>query len=225
MSAQRVLILGAGGHAQVVADALLRGLEAGFPTAPIGYLDDNIDLQGRQFLGLPVLGSIGDLQSLPHDAVIIAIGDNRVRQRLFKELQAKGEQFAIARHPSAVIAPGVIINPGCMVSAGVVINTGSVIGANTILNTVASIDHHNVVGDHVHIAPGSHTGGEVQIGCGVLLGMGAVVLPRHSVGEWSIVGAGAVVCADLPQNVLATGIPARVRRRVDVPPDFPPAER
>lgn len=149
-----VLILGAGGHAQVVADALLRARDAGQPVNPIGYLDDNIALYRHAFLGLPVLGDIEALNRIPHDAVIIAIGDNQIRKRLADALSAAGETFAIACHPAAIIAPDVLIEPGAMICAGVVVNTGSAVGAHVILNTGCTIDHHNRIDDYVHIAPG-----------------------------------------------------------------------
>lgn len=204
------LILGAGGHAQVVADILLCANAAGSPVRPIGFLDDDPSLQGQQFLGLSVLGVIDQHVRIGHDLVIIGIGDNRTRRRLFEEFSARGEQFAIARHPSAIIASDVLIGSGSVICAGVVVNTGSVIGMNTILNTACTIDHHNRIGDHVHVAPGTHLGGEVRVGEGALIGIGATILPRCSVGAWSVVGGGACVVGAVPSGVIVTGVPARL---------------
>jgi acetyltransferase-like isoleucine patch superfamily enzyme len=72
-----------------------------------------------------------------------------------------------------------------------------------------------VIGDHAHVAPGVHTGGEVRIGEGTLVGIGATVMPGCSVGSWSVIGAGAVVTADLPGSVTAVGVPARILRRLN----------
>jgi acetyltransferase EpsM len=206
----RVLIVGAGGHAQVVADILLRMQEVGGGLTPVGYLDDNPALADQSLLGLPVLGAVTHLSTIAHDALIVAIGDNASRQHLFETLQSRGERFVVARHPSAVIAPDVQIGPGSMICAGVVVNPGSIVGANVILNTGCTVDHHNHIGNHVHIAPGVHLGGEVTIGEGALVGIGATVMPRRRVGPWSVVGAGALVHADLPDGVTAAGVPARV---------------
>ena len=205
----RVIILGAGGHAQVVADILWRMADAGADIAPVAYLDDNPALKGQAFLGVPVLGGTAVLPTVPHDAVIIAIGNNAVRQRLYETLQAAGEQFVIARHPTAVIAPDVQIGPSCMICANVVINTGSIIGANVILNTSCTVDHHNQIEDHVHIAPGAHLGGNVYIGEGTLVGIGATVMPQRQVGACSQIGAGAVVVHNLAAGITAVGIPAK----------------
>lgn len=208
----RVIILGAGGHGYVVADILMRGHESGAPARPVGYLDDDPALAGWSFLGLPVLGPVSMWSEIPHDALVVAIGENQTRKRLFQMMADRGEKFAVARHPSAVVAPDVLIGPGSMICAGVVVNPGSVIGANVILNTGCTVDHHNRIGDHVHIAPGVHLGGEVVIEEGVLVGIGATIMPQRQVGAWGIVGAGALVHHDVPAGLTAVGVPARIRK-------------
>ena len=210
----RVLILGAGGHAQVVADILFQMQKAGMSVKPIGYLDDNPDLIGQVLLGIPVLGKMDDLAAIDHDAIIVAIGDNRTRHDFFVTLSAQGEKFIIAQHPSAIIAPDVTIGLGSMICAGAIINPGSSIGFNVILNTGSTIDHHNKIGDHAHIAPGVHLGGDVRIGEGTLVGIGTTIIPQHSVGEWSIIGAGSIVTKNIPDKIVATGVPARVIRKL-----------
>lgn len=212
---QRVLIVGAGGHAQVVADILLRAREAGAAVAPIGYLDDNPACWGHELLGLPIFGAIDKHSAVDHDALIIAIGDNRIRQQLFDRLQQQGCDFIIAQHPAATLAPDVQIGKGSVICAGVVVNPGSDIGANAILNTGSTIDHNNTIADHVHIAPGVHLGGNVQIEQGALLGIGAIVMPGRRIGTWSTVGAGSLVHRDIPNCVVAFGVPAKVVEATD----------
>lgn len=208
----RILILGAGGHGQVVADILARSAGAGTPDRVIGYLDDNPHMHDKWLLNVQVLGHLSDIDVISHDELVLAIGDNRRRQQLFAQLSARGESFAIARHPAAVIAPDVRIGPGTVICAGVIINPGSVIGSNVILNTGCSIDHHNQIGDHAHIAPGAHLGGDVTIGEGVLIGIGAIVMPQRHIGRWSVLGAGALATHDLSDHVVAIGVPAQVSK-------------
>lgn len=216
-SAMRVLILGAGGHGQVVADILLRMQAAGAKLTPSGYLDDNPELTGKFLLGLPVLGPLAALPFIPHEAVIVAIGNNELRSRIFRALQAQGEYLVTARHPQTTISPDVSIGPGSTICAGVIVNPGSTIGANAILNTGCTVDHHNHISDHTHVAPGARLGGDVQIGEGTLIGIGAIVMPQRSVGAWSVVGAGALVTRNLPAHVVAIGAPARIIRHLPKP--------
>jgi sugar O-acyltransferase (sialic acid O-acetyltransferase NeuD family) len=206
----RVLIIGAGGHGQVVADILLAELRSGdTDTQPIGFLDDDITLHGCTFLGLPVLGSLAQVSRIEHEAVVVAIGVNRTRQRISQRLQAQGNRFVRAIHPAAIIGSGVEIATGTMVCAGVVVNTGAHIGQGVILNTGCTVDHHNHIADYSHIAPGVHLGGDVTIGEGTLVGVGATIMPQRRVGAWSVVGAGAAVIEDVRAGKRVIGVPAR----------------
>lgn len=212
---RRVLILGAGGHAHVVADILLRMRNSGGGVQPIGFLDDRPQLAGQSVLGLPVLGRLSSLPDIPHDAAIIAIGDNRARCRIFAELAGQGETFDVARHPSATVASDARIGAGSVICAGAIVNPASVVGENVILNTACSVDHHNTIGDHAHIAPGAHLGGDVRIGEGALIGIGATILPQRAVGAWSVIAAGSVVTKNVADGVVAAGAPARIVRKLD----------
>lgn len=208
----RVLLLGAGGHASVVADSVLRAAEAGAPLELVGFLDDSSDLHGTEVLGRPVLGPIDLVGRVEHDALVAAIGDNRARAELVARLGALGAApLLTVIHPTAVIAPDARIGAGSMISAAVVITTGTVIGENVIANTGCTVDHHCRIGDFAHIGPGAHLGGNVIVGEGALVGIGSSVAPGRSIGDWSIIGAGAAVVDSVADNITAVGVPARSR--------------
>lgn len=206
----RIVIVGAGGHAQVVADIIFAMRVAGEDVEVAGFVDDDRQRQGQELLGRPILGSITALAEIDYDALVVAIGDNATRRRLFTEFQEDRQQLAVACHPRATIAAGVVIGPGAVICAGAVVNTGSEIGPNVILNTGCTVDHHNRIGAHSHIAPGVHMGGDVTIGEETLIGIGATILPQTTVGSKVTVAAGAVVHRSVADGTIVAGVPARV---------------
>lgn len=200
-----MLIIGAGGHAKVVAD-ILRTQGA----YVLGYLDDDISLYGEQRLGLPVLGPVETYPDFNPDGLIIGIGSNSVRHAIAGKLDAKAEKLWInAIHPQAVIAPSVQLGVGIVVAAGVVINPDAVIGNHAIINTGATVDHDCVIGHYAHIAPGVNLAGNVQIDDECFVGIGSVAIPGCHIGANTIVGAGSVVISNIPAGVIAKGVPAR----------------
>ncbi|MEF2146590.1 MAG: acetyltransferase [Desulfovibrionaceae bacterium] len=203
----KVVIIGAGGHGQVVADILFHMWRRGRDLELLGFLDSDPELTGKQFLGLKVLGTEERLDDIGHDAVVLAIGDNR--QRMIAAERLEDELLVSAIHPSAVLAPDVSVKPGAMICAGAVVNPGSVIGPHAIINTGATVDHHNQIGAYSHIAPGVNLGGEVVVGTGALVGIGSSVVPRVRIGDWAVAGAGAVVTRDVPDGEIWAGVPAR----------------
>ena len=201
----RVLIIGAGGHGQVVADMLRAAARASEPIEFAGYLDDCV----VQTADGSVLGPVSAVRQIPHDRVVVAIGDNHTRACLSERLRAAGERLMVARHPTAILSDRVCIGEGTMICAGVIACVGASMGRGVILNTGCTVDHYARIGDYAHVAPGVRIGGEVSIGEGALIGIGAVVLPRVTIGRGAIVGAGAVVTRDVPPDVTVVGVPAR----------------
>ena len=213
VSVRRIIVVGAGGHGQVVADALLAARDAEGEAAPVGFVDDDASLVGSEILGLPVLGTTAGIRDLDFDAAIVAVGDNRARRQLFLRLQELGVPLANAIHPAATVGRGVQLGAGIAVFAGAVTNTGSVIGDGAILNTACSVDHHCEIGAFAHVAPGTHLGGNVRIGEGALVGVGSAIAPGRTIGDWAVVGAGSAVVSDISSRAVAVGVPARVVSR------------
>jgi acetyltransferase EpsM len=204
-----IVIIGAGGHAKVVADIARR---AGLAVA--GFLDTvNPDRQGAPFQGVTVLGGLEQLDLLASKGVrqaVVAVGDCTARLHLAEYALGAGFMLPVLIHPSAVLAPDALVGDGTVLAAGAIVNPGASVGAHVIVNTAASVDHDCVVGDGVHIAVGARLAGRVTIGRGTWIGMGALVKEGVRVGAESIVGAGALVLEDVPDRVTAYGSPAKV---------------
>lgn len=205
------VIVGGGGHARVIVDALQsQGL------APRGVLDPDPTLRGATLYGVPVLGGDERLPQLAREGVthfivgLGGVGDNGPRRRLFDLAVAQGLAPWTVRHPSAVCSPRAAIGAGSFLGPAVVVNAGAVIGVNVILNSGAIVEHDGVVGDHAHIASGACLGGGVRVGPSAHIGAGATVRQGVTIGAAAIVGAGAVVVQDVAPATVVAGVPARL---------------
>lgn len=208
MPTDKLLLIGAGGHAKVVYDALRCGSES----LDVEVRDDDFTLNGRIFFDCKIIAPIGDLAELPM-RVHIAIGNNRARGLLGQALQDIGKSCYTVIHPKATLSPYARIGAGVFVAAGAIVGPAAEIGAGVIINHGAIIDHDCQVGAWSHVAPNATLGGGVCIGEGGFIGAGAVILPGLSVGDWAVVGAGAVVTKNVQAGETVVGVPARVIRK------------
>jgi len=206
-----LVIWGAAGHGRVVADAARTSAQFDLR----GFIDDNPALHGSTVHDLPVWAGLDALTQLPpppHTQIIIAVGHNATRWQLAQRVLAAGWPLATVIHPRAVLARDVMPGAGTFLAAGAVVNPGCRVGACVIINTLAGVDHDCTLADAVHIAPGAHLAGNVSIGTQTLVGLGAVVREGIRIGAGCTIAAAAAVVADLPDNVLALGVPARIRK-------------
>lgn len=204
-----VNVLGAGGHAKVVINAL-----QALGTNILGITDPNPETHGKIILGVTVLGGDDAVFEHAFDSVILVngVGSTIVsdhRKIIYQRFLDAGYTFRTVVHPSTVIGGDTEISGGSVVMAGVVIQPGCRIGANSIINTRASIDHDCVIGAHTHIAPGVVLGGEISVGEGCHIGAGATVVQSINIGDGALIAAGATVVSDVPTNGRVAGVPAR----------------
>lgn len=197
MNYPKVLLEGGGGHAKVVIDCLLSE-----GREVVGIFDPKYE---GQLFGVPAFRKY-DEAFRREAGFIIAIGNNAKRKEVAGKIR---HSFTTTSHTSAIISPFTKIGSGCMIFHRAIIQTGSLVGNHVILNTGAQVDHDATIADFVHVAPRATLCGNVTVGEGTLIGAGAVVLPGVTLGKWAIVGAGAVVSADVPDYAVVVGVPAR----------------
>jgi len=204
-----VVVIGAGGHAKVVVDALLLlGAEL------LCLTDTDSAKHGTSVLGVPVLGDDSLLTDYPPGSVDLAmgVGSARVspsRRRIFEQMKRMGYNFRTLIHPGALIGREVLLGEGCQVMAGAVIQAGSALGMNVLVNTRASVDHDCRIGDHAHVGPGAVLGGDVTLGADCHIGCGAALIHGVQLGCGVQVGAGAAVISHCNDETIVLGVPGK----------------
>lgn len=205
----RVIIIGGGGHAQALEDAL--SLLGGFEI--VGFTDLKPCPKMQSFY----LGSddIIAAQYSPQEVALVnAIGSSSTppqhREKIYKQFKKLGYRFQSVIHPSVIVSKGATLGEGVQLMPGAIVNVDTVIGDNTLINTKASIDHGCCISAHCHIAPGVTVSGDVTIGVGCHIGTGAVIRNGITIGDSTLIGAGAVVVKNMPPGVIAFGVPAKI---------------
>jgi sugar O-acyltransferase (sialic acid O-acetyltransferase NeuD family) len=202
-------IIGASGHAKVVADAALcSGWEQ------VTFYDD----RWPKIENIGPCNIIGTTQNCladasKYDGIIIAIGDNSARMEKLTLFLNENIHLATIIHPSAIISATAKIEPGSVIFAKAVLNPDCSIGAGTIINTGAIIEHDCIIGYAAHISPGVCLAGNVQVGNLSWIGIGSCARQRIKIGNNVMVGAGSVVVDDLPDNCTAFGVPAKIYKK------------
>ena len=135
---------------------------------------------------------------------------------LFSELIGKpvGEDFGLFPPfytdfgKNITIGDRVFINAGCKFQdqGGITIDDGALIGHRVLLATL-NHDFAPEKRQQLHPAP-------IHIGKNVWIGANATVTPGVSIGDNAVIAAGAVVNRDIPANVIAGGVPAKVIREL-----------
>lgn len=198
---KKVVIIGASGHAKVIADIVIKSGDE-----LVGFLDDNTELP-ESIIGYPYLGTVDKYSGYADECFfIIGIGNNLIRKKIAERIDAR---WYTAVHPSAQLAIDTHIGEGTAVMANAVINTSAVIGRHCIINTGSIIEHDNRIGDYVHISPNATLCGTVLVGELTHIGAGATVKNNISVCGNVIVGAGATVVRNIAEQGTFVGIPAR----------------
>ena len=215
-----IFIFGASDHARVVIDIVER--EGRYRIA--GLLDSHKP-KGYRLGSYEVLGSEHDLADLIRRMGvrqgIVGIGDNWTRRVITQKMLAidRTFQFVTAVHPSAFITPGVRLGPGTIVMGQAWIGIDLDIGEGCVVSSKASFEHDSSMGDFSSLGAGVTCGGNVQLGYASALCIGVTVIHGIQIGRHTVVGAGSMVLQDLPDGVVAYGLPARIIR------DRQPCER
>jgi sugar O-acyltransferase (sialic acid O-acetyltransferase NeuD family) len=193
-------LFGASGHCKVVIEIILES-----KALRIESIVDHNPIYTAIF-DIPVL-DFTVVKNFEGKQFIVSIGDNRSRKNVVEIINAI---YLKAIHPKAIVSRFSIVSEGSVVMAGAVINPHSKIGKHCIINTGAIVDHECVIEDYVHISPNASLAGNVTVGEGAFVGIGAAIIQGVNIGKWAVVGAGAVILNDVPDYAVVVGIPGKI---------------
>lgn len=216
---QSIVILGAGGFGREVLDIIIAQNKVSKRWKILGFIDENPELKGKALNGYPVLGSFDwfskiDLKEI---RVVCAIGDNISKKKVVEKAKGLGLRFANVVHPSVIMTEFVTLGEGVIICAGCILTNQITIENHVIINLDVTIGHDSIIEDFCTLSPGVHISGRNKIGEGANVGTGAVTIQGITIGRWSIIGAGAVVAQDIPDKVVAVGVPAKPIKQVEEP--------
>ena len=206
-----LIIIGASGFGREVAWLVERINKNNPEWHLIGFIDDDENLTGKTINGYPVLGPLNKLSSIDNAWLVCAIGSSNIREGIIHRVNqiCDDAQFATLIDPSVIFSERVKIGVGSIICANSILTVDVEIGSHVIINLDCTIGHDAILSDFVTVYPGVNISGITQIGEGAELGTGSLIIQSKSIGDHSIVGAGAVVIRNLPDNCTAVGNPAK----------------
>lgn len=209
---KKIAVFGAGGFGREV-HSLIEQLNFITPQYEfIGYFDDGIE-KNTIINDYPILGGINELNSYSSDICIaLAIGNPVIKRRVYDQIKNSKVSFPTLIHPSVLIGnlKHNKIGDGCIICAYVVITVNIIIEDFVILNLSCTVGHDTTIKRFSSFMPTVNISGEILIGEGVYAGTGSKIINQLRIGNNTIIGSGAVVTTDLPDNCTAVGVPAKV---------------
>ncbi|MGQ4879919.1 acetyltransferase [Billgrantia sp. LNSP4103-1] len=202
---RRLAIFGASGHGKVVADI---AIQSGWQE--LAFYDDAWPSRDSHE-AWPILGTFAMLlhRLADFDGIVVAIGNNSVREAKLEVLLAQDAPIVTLIHPRATVSALAMLGVGSVVVAGGVINAFAKVGPGCIVNSNATVGHDCRLGSCVHVAPGANVAGGVTIGRLSWIGAGAVVRQGVALGSAVEVGVGAAVVRNIDDRLVVAGVPAR----------------
>lgn len=208
-----MLIVGAKGFAKEVLEIFHQKDE----TKNLCFYDDVssdiADLLYNQFKVLKNEQEAKEYIETTSPEFVLGIGNPQLRYQLMKKFQNLGGISISSISKFAEIGSfGVKIGDGCNILGGVKISNDVTIGKGTIIYYNSIITHDVTIGEFCEISPGATLLGRCKVGKFVKIGAGAIIFPDVEIGDYSIIASGAVVRNDIPENTMAAGVPAEIKK-------------
>lgn len=203
-------MIGAGGHAAVLAEILLEQNRQ-----LIAVVSPDLIKENSPLFGVTQISSDEELLTIysPQDVELVngvgSIPRNNIRSKLSTFFTGKGYSFSRVISQKAILSNFLTLEEGVQIMPGAVIQVNTVVGKNSIINTGAIVEHDCTIGANNHIAPGVTLSGGVITDSDVHVGTGANIIQGIHIGQAAVVGAGTTISRNVPAGQVL--IPARSR--------------
>lgn len=185
---EKLLLVGAGGFGRVV-------LEYASCHYNCAFLDDG---DATIVDGVPVIGKTGDMKKFfpEYKLLLVTIGNNMLRERLYQEAASIGYSFPNIIHPTAYVSPHAHIGYGCVILNYAVIQNNAKCGDGCILNPGVELHHDSSIGSYCLIYTNSvirsltFVGNRVWIGSTSTVSTSAVVPDDATISDGEVFKAG-----------------------------------
>jgi sugar O-acyltransferase (sialic acid O-acetyltransferase NeuD family) len=169
---------------------------------------------GGSVLGHKVIEYTQALEQYRGSEILVAIGDTRVRRRIYEKVRRDGFSPAVLRAGGSWIAETASIGKGSQLFFGAIVSENAIVGENVILNFHCCVSHDSVINAHCTLAPRVAIAGRVVVEREVTIGIGATVINGSSkqalvIGEGAFVGAGACIIRDVEPGSVMVGVPGK----------------
>jgi sugar O-acyltransferase (sialic acid O-acetyltransferase NeuD family) len=204
---KNAIIIGAGTYGQVYAEYLKNTYNI------IGYIDDNERLMCKKIDNIEVLGNREFLFNHvdKNISIFVPIGNNEIRMNLLRNLTDMGFNTPSFIHPNTVIHSSVQIGKAVYILPETNIMPCTVLKSYIMVSMGVNIAHHNIIEDGCFFSQGSNVGASIHIQSQAYIGMSSSVMTGvKSIGKNTLIGAGAVVIKDIPDNAVVAGVPAKI---------------
>ena len=211
-----ILIYGAGGAGRSLAFALSLDKNPETAWRVSGFIDDTQSLQGKIVNDIPVLGGYDFLRNYSGDIAVTIVNDPFVRKNLIlKVKENKNIKFPKIISSHSIVSNYIEWGEGCIISmTGVTISVNCSLGDFVFVSGGTRIGHDASIGEYTTLFSNITISGGVSVGSNCVIGSGAIIMPKRNIGDGSIIGAGTLVSKDIPPNVIAAGVPARIIREI-----------
>lgn len=217
---EKIIIIGGVGSGTVIAQAIKDANIRGEHSYILEGFMSHDKLPGDMIENIPVIStqSIENVKMLFYKGYKFIFALHRTDGgekfvELFHSLNLSTEMLGTFIHPTAYIAPDVIIEPGSVIMPYVMISSKAKIGLNTLIMTGATIGHNTNIGIFNHIASQAVIGAFINTEIGTHIGLNCSIREYITIGKYSTIGMGAVLTKNVGDKEIWAGNPATFLRK------------